>query len=261
MKTKVILPLVLAAILCCILQSCKKKEMSVCCNFQSTCDSIQIVNYNLEIEKSDKKILNELYQKYDKSIDTFILDKTKKMKILESYDKSINVLLVQKNESSFSDFKQILMYKSQKKKPCIPVIICLIILAGILGSIVRIFSDKLIDITKIEKNITAALAKTDVSSLKLNDGKSVSVENLKLAIMDEVKKNVSVDENKPLTYVVNFVYGILASSLSFLALKLFDSKILEFNSTNDYFIFWAFCILGTLFAKERIRSLFEKTNK
>ncbi|MEO1438616.1 MAG: YEATS-associated helix-containing protein [Bacteroidota bacterium] len=58
--------------------------------------------------------------------------------------------------------------------------------------------------------------------------------------------------------VANLTFGLIASSLSILALDFINSKVLDFERNVDYFILWGWCILGAVFAKAWIQNLYDK---
>ena len=127
------------------------------------------------------------------------------------------------------------------------------------------------DIEKDVKNIEKQLAecKGEVSQSGLNDrmeeatgfkfaSKMLTIEENINTINSNIQRVVKSKEEKPKALYTSIIFGVIASSISILALNLTDSKILDFEKPTDYFILWGWCILGAIYAKRWIESLYGK---
>lgn len=153
-------------------------------------------------------------------------------------------------------------YQLKSKELNIWAIIFIVLISGALGGFART-KDKLVE--ELFKDVEEA---QELMS-QIGDGKGgldtkmANVLSRKMnSINDKVisfrNKAEAGEEDNSEKVIVNIIFGIIASSLSFLALITFSSKVLDFQSDIDYFIFLGWCLMGALFAKNWIKSLYNK---
>jgi len=133
-------------------------------------------------------------------------------------------------------------------------ILLIIIISGILGGFARTKYYLVDDILKELETIQVSV-KNNISYNTLENNEEL---NQKLHSLTNRINDLKDKDNEKVT--INIVFGIIASSLSMLALTTFSSKILDFQSEIDYFIFLGYCLLGAVFAKNWIKSLYDRIN-
>jgi hypothetical protein len=249
-------------------------------------EKINLVKKNIELE-DDKKI-KELSEKFEevlknekisKELDNVKSDTTK-----EELRKALNKNNVKLKQLYESDLDSIQSKKNKKliefeennlKKDRINYwLIALIILtAGILGGWARInygllapiknnieeMTKKMIDIYEKHNNIGQTVQNKDFEA----DFKEFTVKVDKET--NEIKEKINsllkgLPSKKDRVYT-SIVFGVIASTISLLALKLTESNILEFNNNIDYFLLWAWCVLGAVFAKDSIENFYNSNKK
>lgn len=72
--------------------------------------------------------------------------------------------------------------------------------------------------------------------------------------IENIVKEIDEKDEKE---TANLIFGLIAASLSMVALRAFDSTILTFDELTDYFIFWGWCVMGAVFAKSWILSIYK----
>ncbi len=161
----------------------------------------------------------------------------------------------------------------EEEKPKTWTLMFLIVLSGFLGGIARTRAKDLSDDPEFQVK-KADEAAADLMA-QMDDGQQVSetltkteiknrvaeirakLASAKNALADDVNTpKAPKDENRARD--ANLIYGTIAALVAFLVLGLSDSNILEFNHSIDYFTFTAWCVLGAVFAKNWIRTAYER---
>jgi hypothetical protein len=75
-----------------------------------------------------------------------------------------------------------------------------------------------------------------------------NVENKMEVLLDKIEE----EKNKSVSRIL---FGVISSFFAVLILKAGDSKVLEFNTYLDYFVFACYCLLCALFSKKIIETL------
>ena len=222
--------------------------------------------------KSNIKVNDE---KLVKTIDALKLE-NKKDESLKKLVDTKNEEILQLSENNLIEYKNsknkvVFEYESHKiqSQPNIWLILLIILGAGIIGGWARMNYSLLLplksNLEELEKKMIAILAKIksgitsgddakDKSKISANAVSQAQADTTKLAkeirnILDEIP-----DASERLN--TSIVFGIIASFISILALKLADSQILEFANDIDYFILAAWCLLGAVYAKDTLERLY-----
>lgn len=202
---------------------------------------------NEEIEKK-----SDSFYKYLNTLDDI---SEKKDIISTKYIEDFNEVLKRKNAKLFKYQEQDI--KSIKTNYWLIALI--VILAGIIGGWVRTKYDL---VKKIERTKEEVADKIESLTKDNNFERLNSLDNdEKDKLVAETKKNW---ENLNNTFTksevtnTNLLFGIIASSVSILVLKVTDSNVLEFNEVLDYFILWSWCVLGAIYAKSTLEKVYFK---
>lgn len=143
-------------------------------------------------------------------------------------------------------------YGLKSKRLNVYAIILIVTFSGALGGFARtkyaLLEDLLEKLEVVKQSVNGVLPEENAKDKnKLNSD------------ISELKESIEKAKNEDNEKVyVNIIFGIIASSLSFLALTTFNSKVLDFKSEIDYFIFLSWCLLGAVFAKNWIKSLYNR---
>lgn len=196
-------------------------------------------------------------EKLQKSKDT-VFKKDTVLKMVEGNHKRtiqlIDSVQALKDDTIFALKKE--HYQQKSKGLNVFLLIFIVLFAGILGGFART------NYSKLEELETAV-----VGLRKMVEEKNVQREETHRALekigkiqteMKEIKKEGAGSGDNVL---INIIFGVIASSLSFIALTIFNSKLLDFQADIDYFIFWGWCVLGAIFAKNWIKTLYNQVSR
>ncbi|TGV03386.1 hypothetical protein [Flavivirga rizhaonensis] len=241
----------------------------------SSIEGLSLKEKKLEFKKhiKDLKLLNKTNtEKINKIIDELDLeDKKEEIKaLLESKNEEI-IDLNSSNLKSFKDSKNEIVFKYEsfkiKDKPNIWLIILIILSAGIIGGWARTNYSLLAplqnNIAELEKKMKAILE--EIKGVD-SEAKEVRIKMLTLqaselnenteSLAKEIKSVLDEIPDPSKRVNTSIVFGVIASSISILALKLTDSQVLDFADTIDYFILWAWCLLGAVYAKDTLERVY-----
>lgn len=203
-------------------------------------------------------------------------------------DSLVNLFILRKNEDAIKQFSQLNdsafnlrkdLYHARQldKRPNIWLLVLIILLSGIIGGFAgtryKDLEDNLAEAAKDFKAVNALTNQIEGTSATRSTGTDndelvkqkekiaelnakIDTLNTNVTTLNEQIKALKTREGEKVT--TNIVFGIIASTLSFIALRTFDSKVLDFQSYTDYFIFAGFGLLGSIFAKNWIRSIYDK---
>jgi len=171
-----------------------------------------------------------------------------------------------------ADSKNVDLFKYEKEKykvsPNIWLIIFIIVTAGIIGGWARmnysILPPLKNSMAELEKKMMAVLAKMKSINTERDDAGQTqlmadTVNNTETelkAITKEMKDILEQVPDPSTRYYTSIVFGVIASSISLLALKFADSQVLKFEATIDYFVLWAWCLLGAVYAKDTLERVY-----
>jgi len=146
------------------------------------------------------------------------------------------------------------------------IIILIILISGIVGGFARSNYNLLEDVKeglKVLRDKSKEMQKSpDFKRDDSNPQLETKLSKL-ITFLDEedtrkilnIENNYASDGKKVL---VNIFFGIIAASCSLLALTAFSSKVLDFQSDIDYFIFLGWCMVGAVFAKKWLLALYSR---
>ncbi len=187
-----------------------------------------------------------------------------------------NKALAKKSDENLEvikEFKNKTVYKyeesKQKDSPNIWLIILIILTAGIIGGWARVNYALLLPIKNDLQSLISRMisVRDEIDGLQNNQQPGQAqirnqAVNLVSQKTDDLKLKIESIINdlptKKQRVNTSMTFGVIASSIAILALKLTDSKVLEFNDTIDYFILWAWCLLGAVYAKDSIERIYNK---
>lgn len=186
----------------------------------------------------------------------------KNAQFLEFHTEHLGVLKQNKNKIVFE-------YERQKAntKTNIWLIILIILTAGIIGGWARINYSLLLPLKNDLENLIARMKsiKDEIDISKTVRPEEVALTNAVNQVRqktDDFEQKVDdiINELPTKSQRVNtsIVFGVIASSISLLALKLTDSSVLKFDGHIDYFILWAWCLLGAVYAKDSIERIYNR---
>ena len=232
-------------------------------------DSIAMVNnfekYKFNLDTGLNNLKNLLYNQ--KILDTLIKKNradTFVYTLFATKNKNAETEYNELNNSAFKIKKELRLQKQSVRQPNIWLLILIILLSGVIGGFAstkyNLLEDHFVDNAKdqvakvIESTNTFLMRNVDTSM-------SEEIEKYKkdIDILNKTLSDMQQQEGDKIK--ANIVFGIIASTLSFLALNTFGSKILDFQNDTDYFIFGGFGLIGAVFAKNWIKSIYEKTVK
>ncbi|MDC8004304.1 hypothetical protein POV27_09595 [Aureisphaera galaxeae] len=206
----------------------------------------------IEDEEFEKQLLeynSKIKERHTKTIKTIQDDKTST--ILEAYKQT---------DDKIEDIEERDEELTKLKAPDYQLIIFIIILAGVIGGIARTNWPKLKiikeEVEEVKETLTAVnsgitIANADALKTEMDD----TIKKMNQAILD-IEATIASNTEKSKTLGASILFGIIASSISILALTLTESKVLEFEKATDYFVLWAWCVLGAIFSKKWIEILY-----
>lgn len=220
----------------------------------------QLFNYKADWEKLFADTQKLKVKAFEELIKTFNASETYYGKIISN-----------KNEVIFSSNRKLI--QANTNHPHIWVLIAIVLGTGILGGLAgprfSLLDDKTEKAVKEAKDkIVESKRQTDMLKETLNNTAGLQ-ENAGLQDVISGYENANQkleaaadDLEKEAERKYAFVlFGIIAAALSFVALNLFNSKILDFKTEIDYFIFAGYCVLGAVFAKKYIVQLYDAITK
>ncbi|WP_422081477.1 hypothetical protein [Ulvibacterium sp.] len=223
-----------------------------------------------------------------------------KQTVIDMVDQNYQTINKEKRDSLLEYFKENLENKvaldnltNTQKKTNYTLIIAIVLLAGLLGGYARRYYPELKDVIKLaqEADQKAESLKSKATDMKRNaeifsrsysssttikssfeneiktlenETNSIDIEaqNIKSEVNHLLKTVQDLSEHSSDTSVLaNLLFGIIASSLSFLALSATESKVLDFQSGTDYLILWGWCSLFAIFARNIIESIVNMIKK
>ena len=184
---------------------------------------------------------------------------------LNFHTKHLNALKENKNEIVF-EFER----NKATNKTNIWLIILIILTAGIVGGWARVNYSLLLPLANDLQDLIAKMKgiKDEIDKTKSDDGQRPAAAIFNRAA-NQVRQKTDDFEQK-IDNILNelptkkqrvntsIVFGVIASSITLLALKLTDSAVLKFNENIDYFILWAWCLLGAVYAKDSIERIYNR---
>lgn len=249
-------------------------------------EKIKLVKKNIELEDDQK--IKELSEKFEEVLNNeTILKELNNVKpdsfkeqlktaignnigdIKQLYEADLDTIISEKSK------KLIQFEKKNLKKDKINywLIAFIILTAGILGGWARVnygllapIKDNIEEMTKKMVEIYDKQSKIDQTVESKNNLQSelkaltVKMDNDTIEIKEKINAILKELPTKRDRVYTSIVFGVIASTISLLALKLTESSILDFNNNIDYFLLWAWCVLGAVFAKDSIEN-FYKSNK
>nr|WP_288934789.1 YEATS-associated helix-containing protein [uncultured Allomuricauda sp.] len=230
----------------------------------------EMLSRKLESEEMEKLFQNEhvTFKIYKETIESFPNIMSAEL------SQKIEAILSARTDSLYMAKKELLSIKTKDAlKPNFWLIALIILSAGILGGYARTgyqylmsikddLGDFKTDLLKMENNISTTLNSINSDDIKTKlslDTKTlqsikVKADDIEKKIGDAIQK----EANRVQTVRASVLFGIIASSISLLALNLTESKILEFESGIDYFILWGWCVLGAVYAKNWIANIYDR---
>lgn len=223
---------------------------------------------NISVEKNKilendsiqlKEIANVLQMQNDKILN-IIADDSVKIKTTPALEENLKI-----NKDKFSEVQKvknkIIFERMIKPKENIPLKLCVIIIAcGILGGLASGYYKYLEDILKINNDVKKeALEMKQLCEQSENSGFTTADVKPMTEAIEKVENIIGVlvetiDQEKN-RYISRILFGVISSFFAVLILKAGDSKILEFATYMDYFVFACYCLLCALFSKKIIETL------
>lgn len=232
-------------------------------------DSIAMVNnfekYKLNLDTGLNNLKNLLYNQ--KILDTLIKKNRADSFVYTLFatkNKNAETEYNELNNNTFKIKKELRLQKQFVRQPNIWLLILIILLSGVIGGFAstkyNLLEDHFVDNAKDQ--VAKVIASTNTFLMRnVDTSMSEEIEKYKkdIDILNKTLSDMQQQEGDKIK--ANIVFGIIASTLSFLALNTFGSKILDFQNDTDYFIFGGFGLIGAVFAKNWIKSIYEKTVK
>jgi len=219
-----------------------------------------------KIRTNDEKLaksLNSLGLEDGKDKEFMTVIDVKNKDLEESNSKNLEALKDSKNKVVFE-------YEKTKLKsiPNIWLIILIILSAGLIGGWARTNYANLPDlkdnIEELVNKMKAILKEIGESKVPVQNEGMGNKASVNIAAVeqntDELAKRIKdvidkvPDDNKRLN--TSLVFGVIASSIAILALRLTESQVLDFDNTIDYFVLWAWCLLGAVYAKDSLERVY-----
>lgn len=212
-----------------------------------------------EIESSIK-IWKENYKERYKIINDSLIRGELFEKVVSEAEE-INLKLMNQIDQKNNDFldlkKDQLMSNSKRVNTW--MLIFIVLISGLLGGYARTNSHLLKEAFETAKAIveeSKELERTGGMETSITE-KRRKLDSEQFKLLETIAKMSEGNEDTEKTKV-NIVFGVIASAMSFLALTTFSSKTLDFQSETDYFVFLGWCLIGAVFAKNWIKSIFNK---
>lgn len=209
-------------------------------------DSAQVEKIKTTLQNQNNDIL-KLIAVTDQPKVKPVLEQNLKVNInkFKEIQKEKNTLIFPENQSSHD----------APLKLCIIIIVC-----GILGGLASGYYRYLEDMLQANNEVKQeALEMKQLCEKFENQGITASevkpmteaiqnVENKMEVLLDKIEE----EKNKSVSRIL---FGVISSFFAVLILKAGDSKVLEFNTYLDYFVFACYCLLCALFSKKIIETL------
>lgn len=175
--------------------------------------------------------------------------------------------IAKKNSKIFSSDRELANAKGNQRQ--VWILIAIILATGALGGVVgpkfRLLDDHLeksvADLEESVKSVNQKLTDSQNTVGLLADPEVKNMINDTLSKSENLINAIQEKKEEKLPWWGYILFGVISATLSFIALDAFNSKILDFKSETDYFIFAGYCLLGAVFAKSWILRLYETISK
>lgn len=255
-------------------------ETKIASNDKTISESIDALNLK-EKQQELKKIIEDLKplnktknEKLNQLIDNLELEDKKSniKKLVQSKNKDI-INLNSSNLKAFKNSKNEIVFECEsfkiKDKPNIWLILLIIISAGIIGGWARtnysLLAPLKSNIAELEVKMKTIIDKikgvsdeTEVEEarIKMLANKASELRDNTESLTKEIRSVLDEIPDPSKRLNTSIVFGVIASSISILALKLTDSQVLDFANVVDYFVLWAWCLLGAVYAKDTLERVY-----
>lgn len=186
--------------------------------------------------------------------------------ISKAYRTDMNEIIAEKNQIVYKHKEEEIKYQRVNYW-----LVALIILsAGLIGGWARINYGLLLPLTN---NLEELITKMRDIKKEIDESKSATLDTRTNEVFARAAGQVgrkaedfeervnSILEDMPTReqrIATSMIFGVIASSITLLALKTADSDVFKFEDNMDYFILWAWCLLGAIYAKDSIERIYKK---
>ena len=165
---------------------------------------------------------------------------------------------IQKEKNTLIEKEKLPEKQSSHNAPlklCIIIIVCGI-LGGLASGYYRYLEDILQANNEVKKEaleMKELCEKFESTAFTASEVKPMTeaIENVE-SKMEILIDKIEQEKNKSVSRIL---FGVISSFFAVLILKAGDSKVLEFNTYMDYFVFACYCLLCALFSKKIIETL------
>lgn len=187
--------------------------------------------------------------------------------IADTAQPKVKPVLEQNLKVNVSKFKEIqkeknaLIFPEKQSSHNAPLKLCIIIIVcGILGGLASGYYRYLEDILQANNEVKKEALemkelceKFESTAFTASEVKPMTeaIENVE-SKMEILINKIEQEKNKSVSRIL---FGVISSFFAVLILKAGDSKVLEFNTYMDYFVFACYCLLCALFSKKIIETL------